>query len=251
VGVVCITGATAGIGAATAKIFAARGDRIVIGARRSERLHELSRELTRIGAAAVLAPPLDVADEKSVKAFCNEALAFADQKIDVLVNNAGLAIGTDHVSKGNVEDWQTVIDTNVMGVLRVTRGILPAMLAANHGHIVMMGSIAGHHVYEGGAVYAATKHAVRAITQTLRIETNGSRVRFSSIDPGMVETEFSVVRFGDAEKAKNVYRGMTPLTADDIAECIEFVVSRPAHVNIDQITIMPTDQASVNKVHRS
>jgi serine 3-dehydrogenase len=171
--------------------------------------------------------------------------------VDALFNNAGLALGVDHVAKGVISDWQVMLDTNVTGLLRVTRAFLPKMIEANHGHVINMGSIASHVVYEGGSVYCATKHAVRAITKTLRLELNGTPIRVSLIDPGMVETDFSLVRFkDDAERAKNVYKGVTPLTARDIAECVWFTAARPPHVNIEEIVVMPVDQAAPHKVNR-
>ncbi len=248
--VVCVTGASAGIGAAVAAIFAEQGAHLIIGARRADRLEKLSLQLAKLGAASVLALPLDVCAQNSVASFVEQALQKFPLGIDVLVNNAGLAIGVDRVDSGNLSDWQTMLDTNVMGVLRVTRAFLPNMIEKRRGHIVMMNSVAAHVVYEGGSVYAASKHALRAITKTLRLELNGIPIRVSSIDPGMVESDFSLVRLGDADKAKNVYAGMTPLTPRDIAETVQFVVSRPAHVNVDEVVLMPVDQAAPHKVSR-
>lgn len=248
--VVLVTGASSGIGAAVAEIFAEQGCHLVIGARRLDRLQTLAENLQTKGAASVLSLPLDVCLQTSVDNFVQQALKKFPQGVGVLVNNAGLAIGVDRVDNGRIEEWQTVLDTNVMGVLRVTRALLPAMLKQQRGHIVMMNSVAAHVVYEGGSVYAASKHALRAITKTMRLELNGTPIRVSSIDPGMVETEFSMVRLKDTAKAGKVYEGMTPLSARDIAETVLFVVQRPAHVNIDEIMLMSTDQAAAHKVHR-
>jgi NADP-dependent 3-hydroxy acid dehydrogenase YdfG len=249
--VVCVTGASAGIGRETAKLFARKKDHIVIGARRVDRLEELCSELTTLGAASVLALPLDVRDQSSITNFVSKVQEKHKNKCDVLVNNAGLVLGVDHMADGKIDEWETVIDTNVMGVLRMTRMIVPIMKENNAGHIVMMGSISGHQVYEGGGPYCASKFAVKAISQTLRLELNGTNIRVTSIDPGMVETEFSLVRFNnDSDRAKAVYKGFTPLSPKDIADCVEFAVERPAHVNIDDIIIMPTAQASVSKTSR-
>ena len=248
---IVITGASAGIGEQTALVFAEHGWSLVIAARRSERLEELKTKLLAAGAAAVTVVTLDVTSDQSVKNFAKKALEACAGKIDCLLNNAGLALGVDHVATGSVSDWQVMLDTNVTGLLRVTRAILPAMLEKSHGHVINMGSIASHVVYEGGSVYCATKHAVRAITKTLRLELNGTPIRVSLIDPGMVETDFSLVRFNqDKERASKVYKGVTTLTGRDIAECIWFTASRPAHVNIDEIVLMPVDQAAPHKLNR-
>jgi NADP-dependent 3-hydroxy acid dehydrogenase YdfG len=192
-----------------------------------------------------------VTDEPSVDAFLRAAEA-AHGPIDVLVNNAGKAKGLAPVAEADPAHWREMVETNVMGVLHVTRRVLPGMLARGRGHIVMLGSIAGHETYEKGSVYCATKRALQAITEALRLETLGRGVRVTSVDPGMVETEFSVVRFdGDAERASRVYAGTRPLTADDVADCIAFAISRPPHVNIDLIVVKPTDQAASGKVHRA
>lgn len=248
--VVCITGASAGIGAAVAQMYSEQGCHLIVGARRVERLQELTEGWHKAGAASILALPLDVCSQDSVDSFIKQARSKYAQGIDILVNNAGLALGVDRVDTGNLGEWQTVLDTNVMGVLRITRGLLPHMVEQKRGHIVMMNSVAAHIVYEGGSVYAASKHALRAITKTMRLELNGTPIRISSIDPGMVETDFSLVRLKDADKAKKVYAGMTPLTPRDIAETVQFVTERPAHVNIDEVILMPVDQAAAHKVHR-
>jgi 3-hydroxy acid dehydrogenase/malonic semialdehyde reductase len=247
--IACISGASSGIGLASATAFARLGWGLVLGARRVERLREQEDQLRKLGAHEIVSLPLDVTSSESVANF----VATAEAKfphIDLLLNNAGLALGTDRLAQVQEQDWATVLETNVGGVLRMIRGFLPRMIKLNRGHIVNLGSIAGDLVYEGGGAYCASKHALRALTGTLRLELNGTNIRVTSIDPGMVETEFSNVRFGDEAKAKAVYRGMIPLTADDIADCITFAVTRPAHVNIDKITLMPVAQAAPHKVHR-
>ena len=221
-----------------------------MGARRFEPLKNLADELRELGAASVGFSDLDVTQNESVENFHHQLTA-KHPVVDVLFNNAGMALGTEPVAQGELGEWEQVINTNLTGLLRITRKILPGMIEHRSGQIINMGSVAAFNVYEGGAIYCATKHAVRAITQTLRLEVNGTGIRVCSIDPGMVETDFSKVRFrGDEQRASKVYQGMTPLTGDDIAECVDFVINRPAHVNIDQITLMPTDQASVSKVAR-
>ena len=246
---VLITGASAGIGAACARAFAAEGARLILVARRAERLRELADKL-RGGGTDVLALEMDVRDSAAVISQIG-ALPAEWSAIDVLVNNAGLGRGMDKLWEGSPEDWDEMVDTNVKGLLYFTRAVVPGMVERGHGHVINLGSVAGHEVYPGGAVYCATKHAVGAITRGLRMDVLGTGVRVSTVDPGMVETEFSVVRFhGDQDRAKNVYRNMNPLTSDDIAETIVWVATRPAHVCIDEIIIKPTDQASATMVHR-
>ncbi|MBC7660157.1 MAG: SDR family NAD(P)-dependent oxidoreductase [Chitinophagaceae bacterium] len=248
---IAITGASSGIGKAIAEVYARKGFDLILGARRTEKLDAVAQELKSLGAKSIHSLKLDVRSDESVLKW-TEAAFKAFPKLDILVNNAGLVLGRDTVETGSIDDWMTILDTNVMGVLRLCRQFLPKFRENDHGHVVMIGSIAGHQVYEGGSVYCASKFGVKAIAETLRLELNGTQIRVSSIDPGMVETEFSEVRFkGDKEKAKAVYQGMTPLSAHDIAETIEFCTSRPAHVNIDDIRIMPTAQASATKVHRT
>jgi NADP-dependent 3-hydroxy acid dehydrogenase YdfG len=239
-----VTGASSGIGAATARQLARAGFHVVAGARRSDRLEPLAEE---VGATTLA---LDVTDPASVDAF---AAAVADRHghADLLVNNAGAALGLDPVADGRDQDWQTMLDTNVVGLLRVTRGFLPLLRAAPHAHIVNLGSIAGFEVYPGGAGYAASKHAVRAITKTLRLELNGEPIRITEIAPGMVETEFSLTRFhGDQSRADQVYAGVQPLTADDIADCVVWAVTRPPHVDIDLMVVRPVAQAAAHLVAR-
>lgn len=246
-----ITGASAGIGEETALVFAEHGWNIILGARRLDRLEKLARRLGSIGSPDVTVLSLDVTNELSVKEFAAKALEASKGQVDLLFNNAGLALGADYVATGKSSDWQSMLDTNVMGLLRVTREFLPKMLEHQRGHVINMGSIASHVVYEGGSVYCATKHAVRAITKTMRLELHGTPLRVTLVDPGMVETDFSLVRFkDDPERAKSVYKGVTPLTSRDIAECVWFAASRPSHVNIEDIVLMPVDQAAPHKVNR-
>jgi NADP-dependent 3-hydroxy acid dehydrogenase YdfG len=236
-----VTGASAGIGAATARALAGAGFRVYLGARREDRLQEVAEP---IGATAL---PLDVADAESVAAFA----AQLPSQVHLLVNNAGAAFGLDRIEAARDEDWQRMWEVNVLGVLRVTRALLPALRASGDGHIVNLGSIAGFETYTGGAGYTGSKHALRALTRTLRLELLGEPVRVTEISPGMVETEFSMVRFaGDAERAKSVYRGLDPLTSEDIADCVVWAATRPSHVNIDEIVVRPRDQATATLVHR-
>ena len=246
---VLISGASAGIGCDCARVFAENNCDIALGARRVDRLRVLKPELEQLGAKEVYVGRLDVRSSNSVEEF-TAAVRSEIGVPDVLINNAGLAKGVDHIADGDESDWQAMVDTNIMGLLRLTRSFLPEMKRANSGHIVNIGSIAGYQTYAGGAVYAGTKHAVRAINDALRMELLGSAIRVTSLDPGMVETEFSRVRLGDADKAEAVYQGLTPLTGRDIAECVWFAVSRPTHVNIDHMVMMPVAQASVYHVHR-
>lgn len=249
--VACITGASSGIGAATAEIFARNGWALALGARRTNLLEELAPKLKSLGAPKIFSANLDVTKRESVAQFATGVRTAFDRGIDTLVNNAGLAVGTSRLAQVTDDEIDQMLDTNVKGAVAILKAFVPGMLENNRGHIINMGSVAGFWVYEGGSIYTASKHALNAVTKTLRLELNGTPIRVTSIDPGMVETDFSRVRFGgDQEKASAVYRGMTPLTAHDIAECIWFAASRPAHVNIDQVVLMPVDQAGVHKVHR-
>jgi 3-hydroxy acid dehydrogenase / malonic semialdehyde reductase len=248
---VLVTGASAGIGEACARAFAAAGARLVLVARRRERLEALATALDREHGTETHLVELDVRDGAAVDAAL-AALAESWRTIDVLVNNAGLGRGLDRLPDGDPAGWDEMLDTNVKGVLRMIRGVVPGMVARGRGHVINLGSVAGHEVYPGGAVYCATKHALDAVTRGLRMDLLGTGVRVSTVDPGMVETEFSVVRFrGDRERAGSVYRGMTPLTPGDVAEAVLWVATRPAHVNIDEIILKPTDQASATMVHRA
>jgi serine 3-dehydrogenase len=250
IGTVLITGASAGIGASCARAFAAEGARLVLAARRKERLEELARELGEAHGTECVLLELDVRDAKSVAAAL-EGLREEWRRIDVLVNNAGMGRGLDKMWEGSPVDWDEMVDTNVKGLLYVTGAVVPGMVERGRGHVINIGSVAGHEVYPGGTVYCATKHAVGAITRGLRLDLVGTGVRVSTVDPGMVETEFSMVRFrGDRERADRVYAGMTPLTPDDIADAVLWCATRPPHVNIDEIILKSTDQASSTLVHR-
>ncbi|MGH2752824.1 MAG: SDR family NAD(P)-dependent oxidoreductase [Actinomycetota bacterium] len=235
-----ITGASSGIGEATARRLAADGFRVVIGARRSDRLRKLAGE---IGATAL---SLDVTDASSVSSFAAEV-----DEVDVLVNNAGLASGLEPVSSLSEERLRVMWETNVVGLLRMTQALLPELERSGDGHIVNLGSIASFETYPGGAGYTASKHALRAITRTLRLELLGKPIRVTEILPGLVDTEFSLVRFDqDRDAAKKPYAGMDPLVAEDIADCIAWAVTRPPHVNIDEIVVRPTAQATATNVAR-
>jgi NADP-dependent 3-hydroxy acid dehydrogenase YdfG len=235
-----ITGASSGIGAATARALAGDGFRTVLGARRMGRLRELADE---IGGEAIA---LDVTDPESVAEFAGRVPA-----CDVLVNNAGGALGLEPVAEADEERWRSMYEANVLGMVGMTRALLPKLVASGDGHIVAVTSIAAFETYRGGAGYTAAKHAQHAALRTLRLELLGEPVRVTEIAPGMVETEFSLVRFGgDEEAAARVYEGMTPLSAADVAECIRWAVERPSHVNIDEIVVRPRDQVSATEVHR-
>ncbi len=247
---VLITGASAGIGKACAYAFAKEGANIIIGARRVERLEKIKKEIEDKYSVKVLAIKFDVANrEEVVKSIAG--LNDDWKNIDILVNNAGLGRGLNKLYEDNPEGWDEMIDTNVKGLLIVTKEVVKGMIERKDGHVINIGSIAGHQAYPGGSVYCATKHAVRAITESLRMETLEHKIRVSTVDPGMVETEFSDVRFyGDKEKAKNVYKGLKPLTGDDIAETVLFCATRPKHVNINEIIVMPSAQATAMIAHR-
>jgi 3-hydroxy acid dehydrogenase/malonic semialdehyde reductase len=247
---VFITGASAGIGEACARAFAAAKHDLVLVARRKDRLDKLSQELQSEFKVQVHTLECDVRDRKSVEALFQKHPAIL-KPVDTLINNAGLALGRGGLQDGNPEDWDAMIDTNVKGLLYVTRAFLPQMIAAKKGHVINLGSVAGYWVYPGGNVYCASKYAVRALTEGLRMDLLGTGVRVTEISPGMVETDFSKVRFkGDTEMASAVYQGLTPLTPADIAETILWCAQRPAHVNIQDVVIYPTDQASVGHVFR-
>lgn len=245
-----ISGASAGIGAAAARALAREGYGLILGARRLDRLVRLADGIRAEFGVPVWSGVLDVRDAGSVADFVAGGVA-AMGGIDVLVNNAGMAQGLDRLDTVAPESWRQMIDTNVEGVIRLTQAALPHLRKSGRAHIVNISSIAGQGVYPGGGVYCATKHALDALTQTLRLELLAEPIRVSSIDPGMVETEFSIVRLGDADKAAQVYRDMTPLTADDIAECVRWVVMLPSHVNIDRITIKPRQQGDLRTVCRT
>ena len=239
---VVVTGASSGIGAACARAFARLGDRLSLGARRTDRLAAVAKDAFH--------HQLDVTKPASVERFLAAAVA-ANGPIDVLVNNAGLARGVEKIAEGTGEAWREMIETNVIGLLEVTRRVLPQMLERKAGHIVVIGSIAGHKAYASGGVYCGSKRALQPICEAIRMETLGSGIRVTSVDPGLVETEFSLVRFsGDGDRAAKIYQDTRPLTAEDVAECVVFAVTRPPHVNLDTIVVMPTDQASPQQVHR-
>jgi NADP-dependent 3-hydroxy acid dehydrogenase YdfG len=239
-GTAVVTGASSGIGRATARRLSAEGFGLVVGARREQRLRDLADE---IGARPIR---VDVTEPASVERFCAEI-----PDCRVLVNAAGGAIGRDSIEDASDEDWRSMYESNVMGSMRMTRTLLPTLEASGDGHVVMVGSIAGYQAYVGGGGYNAAKFAVRAMTKVLRLELLGRPIRVTEVDPGMVETEFSVVRLrGDERQAAAVYEGMTPLTPEDIADCIAFAVTRPSHVNIDTLVVLARDQSDAVTVHR-
>lgn len=239
--VAVITGASSGIGAASARALARAGYHVVLGARRLDRLQAVAAEC---GGTAL---KLDVTDEVSVNAF-----AARIERCDLLVNNAGGALGVESVLAANIEDWQWMYDTNVLGTLRVTKALLPKLIESGDGQVINIGSIAAREAYRGGAGYNAAKFGVAALTRVLRIELLGQPVRVCEVDPGMVQTDFSLVRFkGDKAKADAVYAGVTPLAAEDVADTVSWVATRPAHVNIDQILMLARDQSSAQVVHRA
>ncbi|MBB6500553.1 SDR family oxidoreductase [Pedobacter cryoconitis] len=245
-----ITGATSGIGKSCAHLFAQQGYQLVLVARRAEKLDEIAKHLTDKYGIAIQTLIADVRDN-TVLTQVLESLPEDWKQVDVLINNAGLSQGLDPIDKGDTNDWDTMIDTNVKGLLYVTKIVSGWMIKAKKGHIINIGSIAGKEVYPNGNVYCATKHAVDALNKGMRMDLLPYGIKVTAINPGMVETEFSVVRFkGDEDKAKKVYEGLEPLLAQDIADAIWFVVSRPAHVNINDMLIMPTAQASATLVNR-
>ncbi len=239
-----VTGASSGIGAAAAAALSREGFHLLLGARRIERLKRLAAELG--GEPSVRFHALDVTDPASVRKFVSQI-----DRVDLLVNNAGAAFGLDSIEQAVEERWQAMFELNVMGVLRMTRAFLPALRASGDAHVIDIGSTAGFEVYPGGAGYTASKHAERALTRTLRLELLGEPIRVTEICPGMADTEFSKVRFsGDRSRAEAVYRGMTPLAAEDVAECIVWAATRPSHVNVDEIVVRPRDQATSTEVYR-
>lgn len=236
-----VTGASSGIGAATARALAEAGFQVFVGARRQDRLQEVADSIQ--GTAI----PLDVTDPASVEAFA----ARLPDTLNLLVNNAGGAKGVERIEEAVDDKWRWMWEANVLGTMRMTRALLPRLRASGDGHVINLGSIAGFETYVGGAGYTGAKHAERALTRTLRLELLGDPIRVTDVAPGLVETEFSLVRFaGDAERAKAVYKGMEPLTAEDVADCIAWIATRPSRVNIDEIVIRPRDQATATMVHR-
>lgn len=247
---VLITGATAGIGESCAYAFAENGANVIITGRRKERLEKMKDDIKEKFSVNVLALKMDVRNRPEVVESISN-LSDDWSSIDILVNNAGLGRGLNKVHEDNPEGWDEMIDTNIKGLLIVTKEVVKGMVERKKGHVINIGSIAGHQAYPGGSVYCATKHAVRAITDALRIETLEHGIRVSTVDPGMVETEFSDVRFyGDKERAKNVYKGIKPLHGDDVAETVVFCATRPKHVNINEIIVMPSAQATAMIAHR-
>jgi NADP-dependent 3-hydroxy acid dehydrogenase YdfG len=256
---VLITGASSGFGAAAARAFGVEGAKLLLGARRVDRLEKVTAEARKAGAAEAYFHELDVTKTPSVETF----IAWAKSKIQdpgcqtpdptclhVLINNAGGAHGLDTVAEGKDDDWETTLQTNVLGILRMTRAALPLMLDNPGSTLINIGSLAGRVAYEGGAAYCAAKAGELQITRTLRLELNGTGIRVTTVDPGLAETEFSVVRFkGDAARAKKAYEGTHPLVAEDIADILVWVASRPPHVNIDELLVKPVDQAAIHKVY--
>jgi len=244
-----ITGASAGIGEATAHALAREGCKLILSGRRTERLLNLQKKLKDTYQCESICLEMDIRDRSAVSSAIDD-LQDKWKSIDILISNAGLAKGVAKMHDAELDHWEAMVDTNVKGLLYMTRAVLPGMVRRNKGDIVHLGSIAGHEVYPGGNIYCATKHAVNAIAKGLRIDLVDTDIRVSSVDPGMVETEFSEVRFGDKGKAKAFYEGIMPLTGVDIAETILFILTRPAHVQLGEITIFPTNQASAMVAYR-
>ncbi len=247
--IVFITGASSGIGAACTKIFAEAGAKLILAARRKDKLQQLVESLS-INSSHVHLIELDVRNREAVESAIS-SLGAEWSNIDILINNAGLSRGLDKLHEGAFQDWEEMIDTNVKGLLYMTRYIVPGMVQRARGHVINIGSIAGHQTYPSGNVYCGTKAAVKSISEGLKQDLLGTPIRVTSVDPGMVETEFSEVRFhGDSERAAKVYQGVTPLTPDDVADVVYFCATRPAHVNINEVILMPVDQASATLVNR-
>ena len=247
--IVLITGATSGIGLACARKFAKNGDRLIVTGRNGRRLEEIRRELSAEGVE-VIALTFDVRDREKAEKYLNE-LPEDWREIDVLVNNAGLALGLEPEYEGSIDDWETMIDTNVKGLLTMTRLVVPGMVDRNRGHVINIGSVAGDAAYAGGNVYCATKAAVKALTDGLRIDVAETAVRVTNLKPGLVETNFSNVRFrGDSDRAAAVYKGITPLTGDDIADVAVYAANAPAHVQIAEVLILATHQAGGSVIVR-
>jgi serine 3-dehydrogenase len=248
--IVLITGASAGIGKACAESFAKEGASLILTARRIVKLNKISASLKKKYGIKVFTTQLDVRDKDAVKSMVS-SLPGEWKKIDILINNAGLARGLTDIDDGSYDDWDEMIDTNIKGLLYVSREIIPLMVKRKKGHVINIGSIAGHQVYPKGNVYNATKFAVNALSKTMRLDLYQKDVRVSTVDPGMVKTEFSLVRFrGDNERAKKVYEGLFPLNPEDIADAVIYCATRPLHVNIDEIIIMPAIQASPMHIKR-
>lgn len=247
---ILITGASSGFGAAAARAFGEQGARLLLGARRVDRLEQVAAEARRAGAPEAHLHALDVADTTRVQAFVDWARGKTD-RVDVLINNAGGAQGLDSVAEGKDADWEAMLQSNVLGILRVTRAVLPLVPHDAGSSIINIGSVAGHTAYEGGSAYCAAKAGELQITRVLRLELNGTGIRVATVDPGLAETEFSVVRFkGDTARARKVYEGLRPLTAEDVAEILVWIAGRPPHVNIDEVIVKPVDQAAMHKMYR-
>jgi len=247
---VLITGASSGIGNACARTFAAAGARLVLASRRAGRLKDLASAIAREHGTQSHLLPLDVSKRAAVEKALS-TLPEEWREVDILVNNAGLGRGMDKLHQGNVDEWDEVLDTNVKGLLYVSRAVIPGMVERGRGHVVNIGSVAGREVYPGGNIYCASKFAVKALTRAMKIDLLGTPVRVSTVDPGMVETEFSIVRFrGDREKAAKVYQGLNALRAEDIADAVLWVTTRPPHVDVTEMVIMPTAQATATLSHR-
>jgi hypothetical protein len=244
-----ITGASSGIGKACAEQFAALGVNLVIAARRLERIQKSAEELSAKYGILVTPIQLDVQKNQQVEDTFKH-LENQNIQIDILINNAGLALSTDLIQEGKPSNWDVMIDTNVKGLLYMIRAFLPSMIQRNRGHIINIGSVAGHGCYISGNVYCATKHAVRAISQSLRLDVQGTAIRVSEVDPGAVHTEFSEIRWSDKERANKLYEGFTPLIADDIADAVLYCATRPPHVNIAEIIVYPQAQASLTDIYR-
>ena len=247
---ILITGASAGIGKACAELFAKEKSNLILSARRIDRLKVIAKIIEKEHSIKVKCLKVDVRDFDAVKKAV-KSLEKNWNKVDILINNAGLSRGLDKIHEGKKEDWDEMIDTNIKGLINVTRHVLPLMIKNKSGHIINIGSTAGHEVYPAGNVYAATKFAVKALSQSTRLDVLDKGIKVTSVDPGMVETEFSLVRFrGDEERAKNVYKGLKPLSPKDVAEAVLFAATRPNHVNINQIILTPLAQASSTQVYR-
>ena len=248
--VVAITGASSGIGASCAKMFAKEGASLILAARRRDKLEAVAAEIEETYQSRVYLLEMDVSDRTAVETSI-ASLPEPWREVDILVNNAGLSRGLDKLQTGEIQNWEEMIDTNLKGLLYVTRSLLPGMVERNQGHIINIGSIAGHQAYVGGNVYCATKAAVRTLSQGLKMDLLGTPIRVSCVDPGTVETEFSQVRFrGDTEKADKVYQGFNPLTPDDIAEVVVFCATRPPNVNMSEVLVLATDQSSATMINR-